>query len=244
MSGDGRDGDAVRHVGSITLVRHGRTSYNAEGRMQGQIDIPLDRVGLWQIRQTGAALREEYVDGRERRQLVVASDLSRAYTTAKAFAQPLGLKIHADKRLRERSFGSWEGLTIAEVRERWPEDFRSWMLAGGGELRHGAEAKSAVGLRGLAALEEWAAAAGDETDLYIFSHGSWIAQTMQALMGISRIRPDHASFGSMRNAHWARFIPRPLTGNGLRWSMQEYNRGPLVAREADWDTPDEELLSD
>ena len=50
------------HVRSITLVRHGRTAYNAQHRLQGQIDIPLDEVGMWQVRQTASALRELYVD--------------------------------------------------------------------------------------------------------------------------------------------------------------------------------------
>ena len=40
------------HVHAITLVRHGRTAYNAQHRLQGQIDIPLDEVGQWQVRQT------------------------------------------------------------------------------------------------------------------------------------------------------------------------------------------------
>ena len=48
------------HVHAITLVRHGRTAYNAQHRLQGQIDIPLDEVGQWQVRQTADALRELY----------------------------------------------------------------------------------------------------------------------------------------------------------------------------------------
>ena len=52
------------HVHAITLVRHGRTAYNAQHRLQGQIDIPLDEVGQWQVRQTADALRELYVDRR------------------------------------------------------------------------------------------------------------------------------------------------------------------------------------
>ena len=64
------------HVRSITLVRHGRTAYNAQHRLQGQIDIPLDEVGMWQVRQTASALRELYVDRHPEAacQLVVCSD--------------------------------------------------------------------------------------------------------------------------------------------------------------------------
>ena len=76
------------HVHAITLVRHGRTAYNAQHRLQGQIDIPLDEVGRWQVEQTGKALRELYVDRRSdiAKRLVVCSDLGRAAATAHAFA--------------------------------------------------------------------------------------------------------------------------------------------------------------
>ena len=87
------------HVRSITLVRHGRTAYNAQHRLQGQIDIPLDEVGMWQVRQTASALRELYVDRHPEAacQLVVCSDLKRAAATAHAFADPLGLDVHPDE---------------------------------------------------------------------------------------------------------------------------------------------------
>lgn len=84
------------HVHAITLVRHGRTAYNAQHRLQGQIDIPLDEVGQWQVRQTADALRELYVDRRPDipNRMVICSDLGRAAATAHAFADPLGLEVH------------------------------------------------------------------------------------------------------------------------------------------------------
>ena len=103
-------GNVPQHVHAITLVRHGRTAFNAQHRLQGQINIPLDEVGEWQVRQTARALRELYVDHRPDipNRLVVCSDLDRAAATAHAFADPLGLTVHADERVRERSFGDWE----------------------------------------------------------------------------------------------------------------------------------------
>ena len=116
-----------QHVHAITLVRHGRTAFNAQHRLQGQINIPLDEVGEWQVRQTARALRELYVDHRPDipNRLVVCSDLDRAAATAHAFADPLGLTVHADERARERSFGDWEGVAVEELAERYPEDYRS-----------------------------------------------------------------------------------------------------------------------
>lgn len=111
------------HVHAITLVRHGRTAYNAQHRLQGQIDIPLDEVGQWQVRQTADALRELYVDRRPDipNRLVICSDLGRAAATAHAFADPLGLEVHPDIRVRERSFGDWEGIPVEELAQRYPK---------------------------------------------------------------------------------------------------------------------------
>ena len=76
MSGSADSGQPPRHVRAITLVRHGRTKYNASGRLQGQIDIPLDPVGAWQAQQTSEALRELYVSSPAVvHQIVVSSDL-------------------------------------------------------------------------------------------------------------------------------------------------------------------------
>lgn len=140
-------GNVPQHVHAITLVRHGRTAFNAQHRLQGQINIPLDEVGEWQVRQTARALRELYVDHRPDipNRLVVCSDLDRAAATARAFADPLGLTVHADERVRERSFGDWEGVAVEELAERYPEDYRSWAEFRGGELKYGAESKEHVG---------------------------------------------------------------------------------------------------
>lgn len=237
---------AGRHVHSIILVRHGQTSYNAEHRWQGQIDIPLNAVGLWQVERTGEELRRRYVDAAPggRRQLVVASNLGRAFTTAQVFAAPLHLEVHPDSRLRERSFGQWEGVTIEQASERWPEDFRSWMSSTGGELNHGAETKGHVGARGAQAIEDWAGRAGDDTDLFVFSHGSLISQSLQTLLGMSRTYPEFANMDSMRNAHWARLTPRDLPDGQVRWCLVEYNLGPAIAMRGDWDEPRDVVAAD
>ena len=201
------------HVRSITLIRHGRTSYNARHCFQGQIDIPLDEIGEWQVRQTAQALRSLYVESHpERRQLVVASDLSRAMATAHAFADPLGLVVHPDARVRERNFGEWEGKELAET-------------------------KAAVGERGRAALEEWSFSAGADTDLYVFSHGSWIAQTVQTVLGLGAIHPDFADVVSMGNAHWVRFVAADMPDGTLRWRLVDYNHGPALADTDQWEHP-------
>ncbi|KAB8295529.1 histidine phosphatase family protein [Bifidobacterium avesanii] len=226
------------HVGSVILVRHGRTAYNLAGRFQGQVDIPLDETGMWQVRQTAAALKSLYVDRRPgTKQLVVCSDLSRAAATAHAFADPLGLEVHPDERVRERSFGDWEGVAVTDLRERYPEDYRSYANWEGGELNHGAERRHDVGARGVAALNDWAYRAGSDTTLFVFSHGAWISQVVYTLLGEASDNPNYCGVVSMRNAHWARLSLTNVADGTERWRLVDYNHGPAAADTEQWDNP-------
>ncbi|KFI91234.1 phosphoglycerate mutase family protein [Bifidobacterium saguini DSM 23967] len=229
---------ALQHVRSIFLVRHGRTSYNAAHKLQGQVDIPLDAVGQWQVKQTAAALKDLYVDRRPEtdHRLIVCSDLVRAHATAQAFADALGgAPVHDDVRVRERSFGDWDGHAVSELAQRYPEDFRSWMEHRGGEMKYHAEAKEDVGKRGVEALEDWSTRAGMDTDLFVFSHGAWISQTLQTLLGLSKVDSTFASLLSMRNAHWVRLIPMDIEGEPTRWRLLDYNHGPAIADTDEWE---------
>ncbi|PLS25649.1 histidine phosphatase family protein [Bifidobacterium imperatoris] len=228
----------TQHVRSIFLVRHGRTSYNAAHKLQGQVDIPLDAVGQWQVKQTAAALKDLYVDRRPEtdHRIIVCSDLVRAHATAQAFADALGgAPVHDDVRVRERSFGDWDGHAVSELAERYPEDFRSWMEHRGGEMKYHAEAKEHVGERGVEALRDWSTRAGMDTDLFVFSHGAWISQTLQTLLGLSQIDPTFASLLSMRNAHWVRLVPMDIEGQPTRWRLLDYNHGPAIADTDEWE---------
>jgi broad specificity phosphatase PhoE len=98
-------------VTTLLLVRHGETDWNAEGRLQGHTDTPLNELGRRQAR----TLADEVAgDGIE---AVYSSDLARARETAEIVAERLGLAVVLDPDLRERDWGTWEGLTGAE-RER------------------------------------------------------------------------------------------------------------------------------
>lgn len=108
----------------LLLVRHGETAWNAVGRVQGQLDVPLSPKGVWQagcLAQHLAARRDV-----EPITAVIASPLARAWLTAQAAAQALGLALEADARLRERAFGIFQGHTLEEISARWPEEFAQW----------------------------------------------------------------------------------------------------------------------
>ena len=103
------------NVKTIIFVRHGETQWNKEGRYQGQLDSPLSQLGLMQAERVGRYLSQRPIDA------VYSSDLKRAITTAECIAKHHGLTPVVDGRLREMSFGVWEGLTREEVKNTYPE---------------------------------------------------------------------------------------------------------------------------
>lgn len=102
---------------TLCLIRHGETAWNAERRIQGQLDIPLNPTGEAQARATAAALAGKRFDA------AFCSDLARAHATAQAVADALGLALNPEPQLRERHYGLFQGLTYAEAEQRHPLDF-------------------------------------------------------------------------------------------------------------------------
>jgi len=96
----------------ILLVRHGESTWNAEGRWQGQADPPLSERGRDQARAAAHHLPPARV--------AVTSDLDRARETATLLAEPQGLDVAVDVDLRERDAGAFSGLTRPEIHEHFP----------------------------------------------------------------------------------------------------------------------------
>jgi probable phosphoglycerate mutase len=101
----------------LCLVRHGETAWNAEGRVQGQLDIPLNATGRAQARAVAAALAGEAFDA------IWSSDLGRVRETAQPSAELLKKEIFLSEALRERHYGEFQGITYAEAKVRMPEDY-------------------------------------------------------------------------------------------------------------------------
>ena len=100
----------------LFLVRHGETDHNAAMRYIGRTDLGLNAAGRAQARALGEALENLGVVR------VMTSPLRRALDTAREIARRVGVAPEVDGRLTEMDFGSWEGLTRDEVRERSPEE--------------------------------------------------------------------------------------------------------------------------
>jgi probable phosphoglycerate mutase len=92
----------------LLLVRHGETDWNAVGRLQGHTDRPLSDYGREQARRLAGELAGEELDA------IYASDLARARETAEIVGERLHLSIVLDPDLREKDWGTWEGLTSME----------------------------------------------------------------------------------------------------------------------------------
>ncbi len=105
----------------ILAIRHGETAWNVDTRIQGQLDIPLNKTGLQQARWMAQALAE-----RDALQAIYASDLSRAHVTAQTLANQVGLAVTAHTGLRERAFGDFQGRTFAEIEVELPDDAHHW----------------------------------------------------------------------------------------------------------------------
>lgn len=99
----------------LILVRHGSTDWNRDKRMQGHSDIELNAEGLKQAETAARALEGLLVDE------VYTSDLKRAVETARLIATRHERQPVVDPDLREINEGDWEGLTVEEIRARWPE---------------------------------------------------------------------------------------------------------------------------
>jgi len=107
--------------GSIIIVRHGRTEFNATGRLQGRTDNPLDEVGLAQAEAVAAYLQPELMPDT----LFVCSPLLRARQTAMAIVDRVGSSFDIDDRWIELDYGSYEGLRQAEVPANVWREWRS-----------------------------------------------------------------------------------------------------------------------
>jgi ribonuclease H / adenosylcobalamin/alpha-ribazole phosphatase len=112
---------------TVILLRHGVTRHTTERRFSGpggSDDPELTAQGVEQVRRAAAALaRDGGVDA------IVASPLRRALDSASEVALALGLEVVVDNGFQEAAFGEWDGCTLAEVQDRWPEELDAWLAS-------------------------------------------------------------------------------------------------------------------
>jgi broad specificity phosphatase PhoE len=208
-------GPAPRHQlaggRTLLLLRHGRTAWNASKRIQGQLDPPLDEVGLSQATAVAPVIAK----------LAPAqlwcSDLARARQTADAVAEVTGLRPTLDARLRETMLGERQGLTHEQYAALDADEFARF-LTGDWDDIPGAETAAEVADRTSAALADLThTLEPGETGLAV-SHGAAIRIAVARLLGWSAAQVGDVR--GMANCGWAVLTERP----DARWALTAYNR--------------------
>ena len=149
----------------ILLARHGETPWNAEGRYQGQIDIPLSPVGESQATALGARLKDLRITR------AVASPLSRAQATARlALGEDRVAMLITDPDLQEISHGEWEGLLTSEINDKDPARLRAWREEPETVLMPGGESLRQVLDRSWRGLARAAEGLGEDDTLLLVAH--------------------------------------------------------------------------
>lgn len=168
----------------IYLFRHGETVWNAEKRAQGHLDSPLTEAGRAQARAMGRGLAQELARaGYVPAEIVVrASPLGRVRETLALAGEAAGL-VHDDAchdhRLREMSWGDWDGLNGAEIEARWPGQMAARQLDRWNYRPPNGENYDMATERAQAALADLVALAA-EKPVAVFAHGA-IGRLMRGL---------------------------------------------------------------
>lgn len=158
----------------LLLLRHGQSTWNADGRWQGRADPPLSPLGEQQAFDAARRL------GTGDFSRVVSSDLQRALRTAEILARALEVTVEVDHDLREIDVGDWTGLTRAEINARAPGALADWS-EGRSESTPGGELRAHLTDRARAALVRAAASSSAGDRVLLVSHGALIRNLDRAL---------------------------------------------------------------
>jgi broad specificity phosphatase PhoE len=185
----------------LVFIRPGETDWNLNGRWQGWLAIPLNKLGEQQVHRLGSFIRNIGMGA------LYSSDNKRAAQTAEILSQYLGYPPVFDERLRERHIGHWQGLILPEVRS-WYADEYSQMLADldGYRIPGGGESLNDVRQRALPALREImqkGEAMEGNASIGIVSHTTAIRLMLLELM------PD----GDVRNLNFSNSSVTTVTRN-------------------------------
>ena len=169
-------------VARLCMVRHGETAWNAEGRVQGQLDIPLSVAGLAQAQCVAGALPTG------RFSALYCSDLERVRQTAQPVAEKLGLEIRIEADLRERHYGAFQGLTYAQAKESLPAEYARFKAKdpqfafGSGESLGDFFARASQCLQAIARRH-------DGREVLVFTHGGVLEMAYRHATGCGLSTP-------------------------------------------------------
>jgi len=194
----------------LLIVRHGQTAWNIDGRFQGQLDIPLDEVGQEQAAAVAHRLAQAFQHPLEGPVTIYASDLSRAWQTARSIQNAITeatqpepiLPLVLEPRLREMHFGEWQGLTYAEIQACQPAALAAWEADWLNNAPPGGETLGQLVERIRAVYLEILAAHPDGTALVV-GHGGALQTLICLALGLPperfwQLRLDNTGLADLR----------------------------------------------
>ena len=195
----------------MILIRHGQTEWNAESRFQGQLNSNLSKRGKKQVTMLAEVMKRFPFSH------LYASDLGRAYDTAAAIANISGHNIVTDKRLRERGYGIFQGLTSAEIAEKYPDIYTKYKYRENDYVVPEGESAEEVLSRMVDCMTELLARHKGET-YTVVSHGGIVNRFFRHVVGFSQFSPRRFD---IKNASINIFIH-----NGEFWKVDVLGMDP------------------
>ena len=160
----------------LYCIRHGESAFNAEGRIQGHLNVPLSELG----RRQGEALAQTLAGLPIR--AVYSSPLARALDTAEPIARALGLDVQVEPELIEIRVGIFQGNRRDELERIYPAEFARWKSGDPDFVIPGGESRRELMRRGTAAIRAIAARTHDR--VVVVSHGAILAAALKTLLEI------------------------------------------------------------
>lgn len=209
-------------IRKLVLLRHGQTEWNADDRMQGQLDTELSELGRSQAKEAARELAAI------RPLAVISSDLRRALDTATVLGEHAGVTVTTDERLRETNLGDWQGLTHLDVDSGFPGARIAWrqdatMSPPGGESRVD------VARRARPVVDELLISVGDAwfgAPVILVAHGGLIAALTASLLDLPVSR--WPILGGLANTSWVQLAAHG-EGPDPNWRLDVWNASARVA---------------
>lgn len=179
----------------LYCVRHGESAFNAEARIQGQLDVPLSELGFRQSEALAAALKELPIEA------VFSSPLTRAFQTARPVAEALGVELFTEDRLKELNAGVFQGRLWNELAADYPEEAAHWKTGDPDFVIPGGESRRQLMQRGREALE--AIRRREYRRVAVIAHGGVLAAALKSLLGIpAELNPFNLYNASISQLGW------------------------------------------
>lgn len=179
----------------LYCVRHGESTYNVEGRLQGQSDTRLSPLGVGHAEAIAATLGKLEIDA------VYSSPLSRAMETARPLAAALKLPIVEDARLKEIDIGIFQGTLAVDLADRFPEEAARWRSQDPDFRIPRGESRRDLMIRAEAAFLD--IRASGHSHAAVVAHGGVLAAAFKALLGVPAERNPFMLYnGSISMLDW------------------------------------------